>query len=50
MIMDALWRPVPASTAVIAEPQPGIRDREAAGDATPRSGHGRPARTAGSAW
>ncbi|MEU3167078.1 hypothetical protein [Streptosporangium sp. NPDC006930] len=49
MIMDALWRPVPASTAVIAGPPPGIRDREEAGDATPRSGHDRPVRTAGSA-
>jgi len=49
VIMDPLWRPAPASTDMITESPVGVRDRERAGDVIPRSGHGRPVRTAGSA-
>ncbi|GAA4207809.1 hypothetical protein GCM10022252_71980 [Streptosporangium oxazolinicum] len=49
MIVDALWRPAPAGTAVIAESHPGPRDHEEAGDAAPYTGHDRPVRTSGRA-
>ncbi|MFF3437716.1 hypothetical protein [Streptosporangium sp. NPDC002721] len=49
MIVNASRRPAPAGTAVIAEPPPGIRAHDEAGDTVPRTGHDRSVRTAGRA-